>query len=105
LAAFTAERRRKEIGVRKILGASRFSIMYLLSGDFTKLVLVAICLSLPLSYLVVKHWLNNFEYRIALEWWYFIGAGLTALLIAWLTVSAQAVKAASVNPALSLKEE
>lgn len=105
LAAFTAERRRKEISVRKVLGASRFSIVYLLSGDFTRLVVVAICLSLPLSYLVVKQWLNNFEYRIELEWWYFIGAGLTALVIAWLTVSTQAIKAASVNPARSLKEE
>jgi ABC-type antimicrobial peptide transport system permease subunit len=105
LAAFTAERRRKEIGVRKVLGASRFSIVYLLSSDFTKMVLVAICISLPLSYLIVKHWLNNFEYRIDLEWWYFVGAGLVALVIAWLTVSTQAVRAASVNPAHSLKDE
>ncbi len=105
LATFTAERRRKEIGVRKVLGASRFNIVYLLSSDFTKLVLVAISLSLPVSYLMVKHWLNNFEYRIDLHWWYFAGAGLAALLIAWLTVSTQAVKAASMNPAHSLKDE
>ncbi len=105
LAAFTAERRRKEIGVRKVLGASRASIVYLLSSDFTKLVLVAICLSLPLSYLIVKHWLQSFEYRIALEWWYFVGAGLAALLIAWLTVSTQAIRAASDNPVHSLKDE
>jgi ABC-type antimicrobial peptide transport system permease subunit len=105
LAAFTAERRRKEIGIRKVLGASRSSIVYLLSGDFTKLVGVAICISLPLSYLIVKQWLNNFEYRIDLEWWYFVGAGLAALVIAWLTVSTQAVKAASVNPVHSLKDE
>jgi ABC-type antimicrobial peptide transport system permease subunit len=104
LAAFTAERRRKEIGVRKVLGASRFNIIYLLSGDFTKLVGIAICLSLPLSYLVVKHWLNNFEYRIDLQWWYFGGAGLAALLIAWLTVGTQAVKAASMNPVNTLKD-
>ncbi|RDC65609.1 ABC transporter permease [Adhaeribacter pallidiroseus] len=105
LAAFTAERRRKEIGVRKVLGASRFSIVYLLSSDFTKLVVVAICIALPLSYLVVNNWLNNFEFRIDLEWWYFAGAGLAALLVAWLTVSSQAIKAASVNPAQSLKDE
>jgi len=91
--------------VRKVLGASRFSIVYLLSGDFTKLVVISISISLPLSYLLVKHWLQNFEYRIALEWWYFIGAGLAALVIAWLTVSTQAIKAASVNPAQSLKDE
>lgn len=105
LAAFTAERRRKEIGVRKVLGASRFNIVYLLSSDFTKLVVVSISIALPLSYLIVKHWLQNFEYRIDLQWWYFVGAGLAALLVAWLTVSTQAVKAASVNPAQSLKEE
>ncbi len=105
LAAFTAERRRKEIGVRKVLGASQFHIVYLLSGDFTRLVIVAICLSLPLSYLVVTKWLQSFESRIALEWWYFAGAGLGALLIAWLTVSTQAIKAASVNPVQSLKDE
>jgi ABC-type antimicrobial peptide transport system permease subunit len=105
LATFTAERRRKEIGVRKVLGASRLSIVYLLSSDFTRLVAVAICISLPLSYLVVTKWLQNFEYRITLEWWYFAGAGLTALLIAWLTVSTQAVNAATVNPVQSLKDE
>ena len=105
LAAFTAERRRKEISVRKVLGASRFSIVYLLSGDFTKLVVISICISLPLSYFIVKYWLQNFEYRIDLEWWYFVGAGLAALAIAWLTVGTQAVKAASVNPVHSLKDE
>ncbi len=105
LAAFTAERRRKEIGVRKVLGASRMSIVYLLSSDFTKLVVVSIVISLPLSYLVVKNWLQNFEYRIDLQWWYFVGAGLAALVIAWLTVGTQAIKAASVNPAHSLKDE
>ncbi|PSR55132.1 transporter permease [Adhaeribacter arboris] len=105
LAAFTAERRRKEIGVRKVLGASRFSIVYLLSGDFTKLVVISIGVALPVSYLIVKNWLQDFEYRVALEWWYFIGAGLAALVIAWLTVSTQAVKAASANPTQSLKDE
>jgi ABC-type antimicrobial peptide transport system permease subunit len=105
LAAFTAERRRKEIGVRKVLGASDLNIIYLLSSDFTRLVVVAICISLPLSYLIVKHWLNNFEYRIDLQWWYFAGAGMAALLVAWLTVGSQAVKAASVNPVQSLKDE
>ena len=105
LAAFTAERRRKEIGIRKVLGASEISIVYLLSSDFTKMVLMAIAISLPFSYIIVQHWLHNFEYRIDLEWWYFVGAGLAALIIAWLTVGTQAVKAASVNPVHSLKDE
>jgi ABC-type antimicrobial peptide transport system permease subunit len=105
LAAFTAERRRKEIGIRKVLGASEFSIVYLLSSEFTKLVLAAIGIALPVSYLISKNWLQNFEYRIALEWWYFIVAGLMALLVAWLTVGTQAVKAATINPVHTLKDE
>ncbi|HEX8349369.1 MAG TPA: FtsX-like permease family protein, partial [Hymenobacter sp.] len=105
LTAFTAERRRKEIGVRKVLGASEFSIVYLLSSDLTKLVVVAITLALPISYLVVSQWLNSFEYRIALHFWYFLGAGLLALLVAWLTVGTQAMRAARVNPVLCLKDE
>jgi predicted permease len=105
LAAFTAERRRKEIGIRKVLGATELSIVYLLSGNFTKLVLGAIGIALPVSYLITKTWLQNFEYRIDLQWWYFIGAGGAALIIAWLTVGMQAIKAASVNPAHSLKDE
>ncbi len=105
LAAFTAERRRKEIGVRKVLGASSWSIVYLLSSDFTKLVGLAICVSLPISYLLVQKWLANFESRIDLHWGYFLGAGFVALVIAWLTVGLQAVKAAAINPAHSLKDE
>lgn len=69
LAAFTAERRRKEIGIRKVLGSSEFSIVYLLSGDFTKLVFVSILIALPFSYLMTKQWLAGFAYKIPLEWW------------------------------------
>ncbi|WP_242919373.1 ABC transporter permease [Pontibacter liquoris] len=105
LAAFTAERRRKEIGVRKVLGATELQIVYLLSADFTKLVLVSILIALPISYLLVKNWLDSFAYKIALEPGYFIGAGVLALLLAWLTVGMQAAKAASVNPSQCLKEE
>ncbi|MDF7815641.1 ABC transporter permease [Hymenobacter sp. YC55] len=105
LTAFTAEKRRKEIGVRKVLGASELSIVYLLSRDLTKLVVVAIVLALPISYLLVRHWLDSFEYRIALEFWYFLGAGLLALLVAWLTVGTQAVRAARIDPALCLRDE
>ena len=105
LAAFTAEKRRKEIGIRKVLGASEQSIIYLLSGEFSKLVLMAIVIALPVSWLATRHWLNNFAYRIDLHWWYFIGAALTSLFIAWLTVGIQAAKAAKINPAHSLKDE
>ncbi len=105
LAAFTAERRRKEIGVRKVLGASEFSIIYLLSGEFTKLVITAICIALPVSYLIVKQWLHSFAYQINLNSWYFLGAGLLALIVAWLTVGVQAARAAKINPVHCLKDE
>jgi putative ABC transport system permease protein len=105
LAAFTAERRLKEIGIRKVLGSSVFGIVSLLSRDFTKIVLAAIAIALPVSYFIAKHWLDGFAYKVALEWWYFAGAGLTALVIAWLTVGSQAIRAARVNPTQCLKDE
>ncbi|MGA7722884.1 MAG: ABC transporter permease [Ignavibacteriaceae bacterium] len=105
LAAFTAERRSKEIGIRKVLGSSEFGIIYLLSSDFTKLVLAAIIIALPVAYLIAKYWLNSFAYRISIEPWYFIAAGLSALIITWFTVGVQAVKAATANPVKSLKYE
>ena len=105
LAAFTAERRLKEIGIRKALGASSISIVRLLSGDFTKMVLVAVVIALPLSYLAAQRWLQGFAFHIELRWWYFAGAGLLALLIAWFTVGLQTVKAARVNPVECLRDE
>jgi ABC-type antimicrobial peptide transport system permease subunit len=105
LAAFTAERRVKEIGIRKILGATNFGIVSLLSGDFTKMVLIAIGVALPISYMIGLKWLEDFAYRINLEWWFFISAGAAALLIAWLTVSLQTIKAASTNPSECLRNE
>ncbi|MEX2233805.1 MAG: ABC transporter permease [Cyclobacteriaceae bacterium] len=105
LAAFTAERRLKEIGIRKVMGSSVLGIVYLLSGDFNKIVLAAIAIAVPLSYFGTNFWLNNFAYKIELEWWYFSGAGLIALGIAWLTVGMQAWKAARVNPAKCLRDE
>jgi len=105
LAAFTAERRRKEIGIRKILGSGEFRIIYMLSSDFTKMVLVAIAIVLPISYFIATEWLGSFAYRIDLEWWYFVGAGLAALFIAWLTVGVQAVRAANINPTQCLRNE
>jgi putative ABC transport system permease protein len=105
LASFTAERKLKEIGVRKVLGASEWGIIYSLSKDFVKPVLIAILIALPLSYIVTKHWLDTFAYRIELQLWYFAGAGFLALLISWITVSVQAIKAGLKNPIECLRDE
>jgi putative ABC transport system permease protein len=105
LAAFTAERRLKEIGIRKVLGSSEFGIVTMLSADFTKIVFTAIVIALPLSYLLTKTWLDDFAFKIELNWLYFVLAGAIALLIAWITVGTQAFKAARVNPVNCLKDE
>lgn len=105
LAAFTAERRKKEIGIRKILGSSEAGIVYLLSGDFTRLVVLAILIAQPVSYLLTQGWLESFAYHIDLEPWYFVMAGLLALGTALFTVGLQALKAASMNPVQCLKDE
>jgi putative ABC transport system permease protein len=105
LAAFTAERRLKEIGIRKVLGSSVLGIVSLLSADFTKIVLLSILTALPISYLIAKQWLDGFAFKISLEWWYFIGAGVIALVISWITVFTQTFKAARVNPVKCLNNE
>ena len=105
LAAFTAERRTKEIGIRKILGASVWNIVRLLSADFTSMVIIAILIALPVSYLIASNWLESFAFRIDLKWWYFTGAAVLTLLIAWATVSFQTLKAANINPAECLRDE
>ncbi|MEO9803966.1 MAG: ABC transporter permease [Reichenbachiella sp.] len=105
LASFTAERRQKEIGIRKVLGSSVMNIVYLLSSDFTKLVGLSILIALPISYYFISDWLDQFAFRIGLEAWFFIGAGCLSLLIAWLTVGSQALRAAHVNPAECLRNE
>ena len=104
-ATFTVQRRLKEIGIRKVMGADSFNITYLLTADFTKMVLWAVVVSLPVSYFITQRWLAGFAYRIDLEWWFFAGAGLLILLIAWLTVGLQTVKAARSNPVACLKDE
>jgi predicted permease len=105
LAAFTAERRLKEIGIRKALGSSSTSIVLLLSGDFTKMVLVSVLLGLPVGYWFIDQWLADFAFRIPLSITYFVGAGVIALTIAWLTVASQAIKASRVNPVKCLRTE
>lgn len=105
LVAFSAERRMKEIGIRKILGSGNLRIVYMLSGDFTKMVLAAIVIALPISYYITSDWLTGFAYPIELKWWFFAGAGAVALLVAWLTVGFQTLKAAAVNPVKCLRDE
>ncbi|SOD89214.1 ABC transporter permease [Spirosoma fluviale] len=105
LAAFTAEQRTKEIGVRKVLGASVTNIVGLLSKDFLKLVLIALVLSTPLAWWALSKWLETFAYREDLTWWIFGIAGVLAVLIAFLTVSYQSIKAAMMNPVKSLRTE
>lgn len=105
LSAFTAERRIKEIGIRKVLGASTWGIVQLLSASFTKMVIVSILIGLPLSYWLASNWLEAFAYRVNLEWWYFLVAAFSALMISWLTVGFQTLRAARINPIETLKSE
>ncbi|MDQ3291402.1 MAG: ABC transporter permease, partial [Bacteroidota bacterium] len=105
LVSFVAVQKTKEIGIRKVLGASLSNIVALLSKDFLKLVLLANVLAWPLAWWVMQRWLQDFEYRIPIGWWMFAVAGLGALLIALITVSFQAIKAAVANPVESLRTE
>lgn len=105
LATFTAERRSKEIGIRRILGASQLVVVKLLSATFTKTVLISIILAIPIGYYFANEWLQNFAYSIELEWWFFALAGASALLISWLTVGFQTLKSARINPVDCLKNE
>jgi putative ABC transport system permease protein len=105
LVAFSAETRTKEIGIRKVLGANVASIVALLSGGFLKLIVVALVIASPLAWYAMQHWLADFAYKIAMEWWYFAVAGGLVIGVALLTVSFQAVKTALMNPVKSLRSE
>jgi putative ABC transport system permease protein len=105
LAAFTAEQRVREIGIRKVLGATVTGIVNILSRDFLKIVIVAFVLACPIAWIVMNKWLQDFAYRINISWWIFFLAGIVALIIALLAVSFQSIKAAIANPVKSLRTE
>ncbi|HMH20847.1 MAG TPA: FtsX-like permease family protein, partial [Puia sp.] len=105
LSAFMAQQRTKEIGVRKVLGASVTTIVYLLSKGFTRLILISVVIALPLSWWAINRWLDSFAYHVAVSWVVFLTGPLAALVIAWVTVSYESLKAALTNPVKSLKTE
>jgi putative ABC transport system permease protein len=105
LAAYTAERRTKEIGIRKVLGASVPGLAGLLSKEFLQLVGLSCLIAFPLAWWKMSLWLNDYQYHIGISWWVFLAAGLVALIIALLTVSFQSIKAALANPVESLRSE
>jgi putative ABC transport system permease protein len=103
LANFTAERRLKEIGIRKALGCSSVRIVFLLTTDFSRMVITAIAIGIPVSYWLLSRWLERFAFHVDLNPWYFAGAGLIALVIGWATVASQSIRAARSNPVHSLR--
>jgi putative ABC transport system permease protein len=105
LSSFIAEQRTKEVGIRKVLGASAFSLWRLLSNEFIALVIISLLIAVPIAYYFMHNWLQDYHYRAPLPWWIFIGAGAGALLITLLTVSFQSIKAAIANPVKSLRSE
>ncbi len=105
LTSFVAEQRKKEIGVRKVLGASVLSVWNLLSKDFIILIVISFLIAVPISYYFMHSWLQNYSYRTTLSWWIFVVAGVGALIITLITVSFQSVKAAIANPIKSLRTE
>jgi len=105
LATHSAERRVKEVGIRKVLGASVQNITAMLSKDFLKYVFIAAVIALPLAWLSIHKWLQDYAYRVNVSWWIFLAAVLLAMLVAFLTISFQAIKAAIANPVKSLRTE
>ena len=105
LTAFLTRQRNKEIGIRKVLGASVAQITTLLSKSYLSMILIAFLIASPLAWYAMNRWLQDFAYRITIEWWVFIVTGLLVIVIAFVTVSFQAIKAALANPVKSLRTE
>jgi ABC-type antimicrobial peptide transport system permease subunit len=105
LASFVAEQRTKEIGVRKVMGASVVNLWGMLSKDFLLLVAISLLLAMPFAWYLMSNWLQKYEYRSNIAWWIFAAAGVGALVITLLTVSYQSIKAALANPVKSLRSE
>jgi len=105
LATYAAEQRTKEIGIRKVLGATVSNIVGMLSKDFLKLVIIAAIIAFPVAWWAMTKWLQDFAYRITISWWIFVIAGMVAVLIALFTISFKAIKAAVSNPVNSLRTE
>ena len=105
LASFVAEQRTKEIGIRKVLGATVAGLWQMLSKDFVLLVLISCFIAAPIAYYFLNNWLQHYDYRTELSWWIFAAAGLGSIIIALLTVSYQAIRAALMNPVKSLRSE
>lgn len=105
MVTFSAERRTKEIGIRKVLGASLFSIVRMLSSDFTRTLIAAILIALPAAYYFSGKWLENFAFHIDLNGWYFLIPAVVVMGIAWATIGLQTFRAAKVNPVECLKDE
>jgi ABC-type antimicrobial peptide transport system permease subunit len=105
LSHLSAYQLTREIGIRKVLGASLTSMATLLSKDFLKLVLLSCLLAFPIAWLVMSNWLHNYAYRVNFSWWIFLSAGIAAIVIAAVTISFQSIKAAMANPVISLRSE
>ena len=105
LSAYNVLQRTKEIGIRKVMGATVNSILILLSRDFLKLILVALILAIPLGWFIMSKWLDDYAFRINIGWWVFAIAGFSALVIAVITICIQTMKAATTNPVTSLRSE
>ena len=102
---FTAEQRTKEIGIRKVLGASVASVFTLLSKEFIQLVIIAFAIATPVAWWLMNNWLHSYAYKIKMSWWVFVVAGSMSVIIALITISFQSIKAAIANPIKSLRTE